>query len=64
MTYDYHALIATVQEAERTMRLAHDEINRLRELNHNLETENQRLRDRLTRAMRVIEHYESPDGPE
>lgn len=64
MTYDYHALVATIQEAERTMRLAHDELNRLRENVHNLEVENQRLRDRLARAMRVIEHYEAPERPE
>ena len=61
MTYDYHALVATIQEAERTMNLATSEIHRLKEAVHNLEVENQRLRDRLARAMRVIEHYESPE---
>jgi len=62
MTYDYHALVANIQEAERTMNLAFQELNRLKETVHNLEIENQRLRDRLGRAMRVIEHYEAPDG--
>lgn len=64
MTYDYHALLATIQEAERTMMIATQEINRLKESVHRLEVENQRLRDRLARAMRVIEHYESPEAPQ
>ena len=61
MTHDMTALIQQIQEATRQMDLAAQTITAQNARIAELQEENQRLRDRLVRAMRVIEHYESPD---
>ena len=61
MTHDMTALIQQIQEATRQMDLASAHITQQKARIIELEEENQRLRERLVRAMRVIEHYESPD---
>ena len=48
MSWDAEALIRQIQESTRTIDLATSEIISLRERIHDLEVENQRLRDRLT----------------
>ena len=61
MTHDMTALIQQIKEATRQMDLASAHITQQKARIVELEEENQRLRERLVRAMRVIEHYESPD---
>ena len=48
MSWDAEALIRQIQESTRTIDLATSEIISLRERIHDLEVENQRLRERLT----------------
>jgi FtsZ-binding cell division protein ZapB len=48
MSWDAEALIRQIQESTRTIELAATEITTLRERIHDLEVENQRLRERLT----------------
>lgn len=62
MTHDMTALIQQIQEATRQMDLASAHITQQKARIAELEEENQRLRERLVRAMRVIEHYESPES--
>ena len=47
MTHDMNALIQQVHEATRTMEIATSHIHELNARLHDLEVENQRLRDRL-----------------
>jgi hypothetical protein len=47
MTYDMNAMIQQVHEATRAMELATTHIHELNARLHDLEIENQRLRDRL-----------------
>ena len=47
MTHDMNALIQQVHEATRTMEIATSHIHELNARLHDLEIENQRLRDRL-----------------
>jgi len=47
MTYDMNAMIQQVHEATRAMELATTHIHELNARLHDLEVENQRLRDRL-----------------
>lgn len=61
MSPDMTALIQQIQEATRQMDLATIHITQQKARIVELEEENQRLRERLVRAMRVIEHYESPE---
>lgn len=62
MTHDMTALIQQIQEATRQMDLASAHITQQKARIIELEEENQRLRERLVRAMRVIEHYENPEA--
>lgn len=69
MTFDPNALFQQMLEAERAMGLAQDEIAELRgRLDYalrqlaELQIDNINLRARLTKAMNVIEHYESPES--
>jgi regulator of replication initiation timing len=61
MSPDMTALIQQVQEATRQMDLAAQAITAQKARIAELEEENERLRLRLVKAMKVIEHYESPD---
>ena len=58
MSWDAEALIRQIQESERTVAGAMNEIMLLRERIHDLEQENQRLRDRLTRSNERIRRME------
>ena len=58
MSWDAEALIRQIQESERTVAGAMNEIMLLRERIHDLEIENQRLRDRLTRSNERIRRME------
>ena len=61
MTWDAEALIRQIQESERTVAGAMNEIMLLRERIHDLEQENQRLRTRLvysSERMRRMEQGE------
>lgn len=58
MTWDAEALIRQIQESTRTIDLAATEIMTLRAQVHDLEVENQRLRDRLTRSNERIRRME------
>jgi regulator of replication initiation timing len=61
MSPDMTALIQQVQEATRQMDLAAQAITAQKARIAELEEENERLRLRLVKAMKVIEHYESPE---
>ena len=61
MTWDTDALIRAVQEAERSMAIASNRIVSLEAKVHDLEIENQRLRERLAKfgdRMRRMEEGE------
>lgn len=61
MTWDTDALIRAVQEAERSMAIASNRIVSLEAKVHDLEIENQRLRERLAKfgeRMRRMEQGE------
>lgn len=61
MTWDAEALIRQIQESTRTIDLATQEIVQLRAQVHDLEIENQRLRERLAKfgeRMRRMEQGE------
>ena len=61
MTWDAEALIRQIQESTRTIDLATQEIVQLRAQVHDLEIENQRLRERLAKfgeRMRRMEEGE------
>jgi regulator of replication initiation timing len=61
MSWDAEALIRQIQESTRTIDLAATEIMQLRERIHDLQIENERLRDRLAKfgdRMRRMEEGE------
>ena len=58
MSWDAEALIRQIQESTRTIDLATQQILELRARVHDLEVENQRLRDRLTRSNERIRRME------
>jgi regulator of replication initiation timing len=58
MSWDAEALIRQIQESERAIAGAMNEIMVLRERIHDLEIENQRLRDRLSAALDRIRRME------
>ena len=58
MTHDMNALIQQVHEATRAMELATTHIHGLNARLHNLEIENQRLRDRLSATLDRIRRME------
>jgi hypothetical protein len=58
MTHDMNAMIQQVHEATRAMELATTHIHELNARLHDLEIENQRLRDRLIAAQDRIRRME------
>ena len=58
MTHDMNALIQQVHEATRAMELATSHIHELNARLHDLEVENQRLRDRLSATLDRIRRME------
>ena len=58
MTHDMNALIQQVHEATRAMELATTHIHELNARLHDLEIENQRLRDRLSATLDRIRRME------
>jgi hypothetical protein len=58
MTYDMNAMIQQVHEATRAMELATTHIHELNARLHDLEIENQRLRDRLSATLDRIRRME------
>jgi len=58
MTYDMNAMIQQVHEATRAMELATTHIHELNARLHDLEVENQRLRDRLSATLDRIRRME------
>jgi len=58
MTHDMNALIQQVHEATRTMEIATSHIHELNARLHDLEIENQRLRDRLSATLDRIRRME------
>jgi hypothetical protein len=58
MTHDMNAMIQQVHEATRAMELATTHIHELNARLHDLEIENQRLRDRLSATLDRIRRME------
>ena len=58
MTHDMNALIQQVHEATRTMEIATCHIHELNARLHDLDIENQRLRDRLSATLDRIRRME------